>query len=106
MSTQNGKMSTYTIEDLGTEGPPIAMAMLLACLRRGEPFVTYGQIRAALEDRLGVNTIFPTQIGHVAGTLMNMILARDPDAPLINVLITRANGIPGKGVGGYLATRY
>lgn len=99
-------MSTYTLDDLRTEGAPIAMAMLLACLRRGEPFVTYGQIRAALEDRLGVDTIFPTQIGHVAGALMDMILARDPDAPLINVLITRANGIPGKGAGDYLATRY
>ncbi len=99
-------MSTYTLDDLRSEGPPIAMAMLLACLRRGEPFVTYGQIRAALEDRIGIDTIFPTQIGHVAGALMDMILARDPDAPLINVLVTRANGIPGRGAGGYLATRY
>jgi hypothetical protein len=99
-------MSTYTLEDLRSDGPPIAMAMLLACLKRGEPFVTYSQIRAALENKLGVDTIFPTQIGHVAGALMDMILARDPDAPLINVLITRANGIPGKGASGYLATRY
>lgn len=99
-------MSTYTIENLCTDGPPIAMAMLLACLRRGEPFVTYGKIRAALEPKLGVDTIFPTQIGYVAGSLMNMILEQDPDAPLINVLITRANGIPGKGAGGYLADRY
>jgi len=99
-------MSTYTIEDLCAEGPPIAMAMLLACLRRGEPFVTYGEIRAALEEKLGVDTIFPTQIGHVAGTLMDMILEQDPGAPLINVLITRANGIPGKGAGRYLAQRY
>lgn len=99
-------MSTYTIDDLRSEGPPIAMAMLLACMQRGEPFVTYGQIRDALENKLGVETIFPTQIGHVAGALMNMILERDPDAPLINVLITRANGIPGKGAGGYLAKRY
>ncbi len=99
-------MSTYTIDDLCSEGPPIAMAMLLACLQRGEPFVTYGQIRAALENKLGVDIIFPTQIGHVAGALMDLILAHDPDAPLINVLITRANGIPGKGAGGYLANRY
>lgn len=100
------KMSTYTIENLRSDGPPIAMAMLLACLKRGEPFVTYGQIRAALEDKLGIDTIFPTQIGYVAGALMDMILARNPDAPLINVLITRANGIPGKGAAGYLAKRY
>jgi len=99
-------MSTYTIKDLCTDGPPIAMAMLLACLRRGEPFVTYGEIRRALEDKLGVDAIFPTQIGYVAGTLMDMILEQDSGAPLINVLITRANGIPGKGAGGYLAERY
>lgn len=99
-------MSTYTIDDLRSDGPPIAMAMLLACLRRGEPFVTYGQIREALENKLSVDTIFPTQIGYVAGALMDMILEQDPGAPLINVLITRANGIPGKGAGGYLAKRY
>ncbi|MDH5517417.1 MAG: hypothetical protein OEY36_06320 [Gammaproteobacteria bacterium] len=99
-------MSTYTVEQLGEEGPPFAMAMLLECIGSGEPFITYGDIGSELEHQLKIKTIFPTQIGHVAGSLMNQILEVAPKAPLINVLITRPNGIPGVGVGGYLADRY
>jgi hypothetical protein len=82
------------------------MAMLLRCLRSGEPFVTYGAIGSELEYQLGIEKVFALHIGHVAGSLMNQILELDPKAPLINVLITRPNGIPGNGAGGYLARRY
>jgi len=99
-------MANYTLDQLREDGPPYAMAMLLKCLKAGEPFVTYGAIRTELEYQFGVETIFPTQIGHVAGSLMEQILEIDPGAPLINVLITRPNGLPGKGAGGYLANRY
>lgn len=99
-------MSTYSIEQLCKDGPQFAMAMLIECINVGEPFVTYGDICAELEHQLNIKKIFPIQIGHVAGTLMNRILELDPKAPLINVLITRPNGIPGKGAGGYLAERY
>lgn len=99
-------MATYTIEQLGNEGPQFAMAMLLRCLSAGEPFVTYGAIGDELEHQLKIAKIFPTQIGHVAGSLMNRILEIDPDAPLINVMITRPDGIPGVGVASYLADRY
>lgn len=99
-------MATYTLEQLGNDGPQFAMAMLLRCLSTGEPFITYGAIGDELEYQLNIKTIFPTQIGHVAGSLMNRILEIDPNAPLINVLITRPDGIPGVGVGGYLADRY
>lgn len=99
-------MPTYTIKQLGDDGPQFAMAMLIECIKSGEPFVTYGDIGAELEYQLKINTIFPTQIGNVAGSLMNKILEIAPDAPLINVLITRPSGIPGVGVGGYLADRY
>lgn len=99
-------MSNYTLEQLREDGPQFAMAMLLRCLSSGEPFVTYGAIKAELEHQLGIDRIFPTQIGHVAGSLMNRILEIDDRAPLINVLITRATGIPGVGAGGYLADRY
>ena len=99
-------MSTYTIEQLGNDGPQFAMAMLLECIKSGEPFITYGDIGSELEHQLKINTIFPTQIGHVAGSLMNRILEIAPNAPLINVLITRPSGIPGVGVGSYLADRY
>jgi len=99
-------MSTYTVEQLSMEGPQFAMAMLLECIKKGEPFVTYGDIRTELEFQLKIDRIFPVQIGHVAGTLMNQILEIDPKAPLINVLITRPNGIPSIGVADYVARRY
>lgn len=99
-------MPTYTLEQLGNDGPKFAMAMLLRCLDAGEAFVTYGAIRDELQYQLKIEKIFPTHIGHVAGRLMNRILDIDPNAPLINVLITRPNGIPGDGVGSYLADRY
>jgi len=97
---------TYTVEDLCEKGPRFAMAMLLNCLKGGESFVTYGAIRDELQHQLGINTIFPTQIGYVAGSLMNQILEVDPRAPLINAVITRPNGLPGLGAGSYFANRY
>jgi hypothetical protein len=99
-------MPTYTLEQLREEGPPFAMALLLHAIKSGEPFVTYGTIADELEYQLNIPKIFPVPIGHVAGTLMNKILELDPDAPLINTMITRASGIPGAGVGSYLADRY
>jgi len=99
-------MSTYTIEELCDIGQPIAMRMLLRCLRQGEPFVTYGAIHDALLDEMDLEEIFSTHTGAVAGSLMNRILEFDPSAPLINLMITQANGIPGRGVGSYLAARY
>jgi hypothetical protein len=99
-------MSTYTFKDIGEKGSPIAMAMLLDCLKEGEPFVTYGAIREELQYQLGIDIIFPTHIGHVAGTLMHKILKVDKSAPLINALITRPNGVPGIGVADFFAERY
>lgn len=99
-------MVSYTVEQLRGDGPQYAMALLLNALERGEPFVTYGSIKRELENQWGVDTIFPTQIGNVAGSLMNQILEADKDAPLINLLITRNNGIPGAGVSSFLYGRY
>ena len=99
-------MPTYTVEQLKEGGPPFAMAMLLNCIVRGESFVTYDGLRRELEYQLNIDRIFPTHPGEVAGSLINQILGIDPKAPLINVLIARGSGIPGKGVGGYLAVRY
>ncbi|WP_346814862.1 hypothetical protein [Aeromonas hydrophila] len=96
----------YTLEQLSRDGPQYAMAMLLRCIDNGEPFVTYGAIAEEIEYHLDTGKIFSTHIGHVAGSLMNRILEVEPNAPLINVLIARPNGIPGNGVAGYLAERY
>ena len=97
---------SYTVEQLRNVGPPFATAMLLHAIEARHPFVTYAAIKEELEYQLGIERIFPPQIGQVAGSMMDQILEMDPRAPLINVLITRGNGIPGKGAGGYLAKRY
>lgn len=99
-------MANYSIQQLADDGPPFAMALLMESISHGKLFVTYGEIRAELEHQLNIERIFPTQIGHVAGSMMDQILQLDPKAPLINVLITRADGIPGIGAGWYLAERY
>ena len=99
-------MPSYTVAQLEKEGPQYAMAMLLKCLKEGEAFVTYGAICAELEYQLGIAKIFPTQIGSVAGALMDSILEVDPKAPLLNAIITRPDGLPGRGVGGYFAEKY
>ena len=101
-------MPNYTVEQLRNDGPQFAMAMLINCLKSGEPFITYNDIKHELEYQLGIDDIFPVQIGSVAGSLMNRILEEDEDAPLINALIARSSpsGIPGEGVGGYFAERY
>lgn len=99
-------MPEYTIKYLNAEGPKYAMAYLMKCIAHGEPFVTYGRIARHLEQRLEISTVFATRIGGVVGTMMDGILEIDPDAPLINALTTRSNGIPGKGVAGYIDEKY
>jgi len=99
-------MPNYTIPELKEKGLGFAMAMLLDRLFSNEYFVTYGEIAKELKYQFDIKTIFPTQNGHVTGAMMNMILDIDPNAPPINVLITRSSGIPGIGAGPFLATRY
>ena len=99
-------MPSYTVQEIASKGSPHAFAMLLRSMDSGEPFVTYGAIKAELEQQLQIPSIFTVQIGAVAGSMMDAILRLDPKAPLINVLICRPDGIPGRGAGGYLATRY
>ncbi len=94
-------MSTYTVEKLAQDGAKHAFALLLQHIRCGEPFVTYGAIAKFLEEKLIITKIFPTHIGHVAGHLMESISKESRDAPLINALVTRPNGLPGSGFGGF-----
>lgn len=99
-------MTAYTVEQVAEDGSPYAFAMLLRALDRGESFVTYGAIKTELEFQLGIQTIFTTHMGAVAGAMMNRLLDVEPNAPLINVLICRPNGVPGRGAAGYLSKRY
>lgn len=95
-------MATYTVPDLAKHGARYAFQLLLQHVREGdEPFVTYGAIAQFLEKKLGIPKVFPTHIGWVAGEMMDRIAAADPDAPLINGLVTRPTGVPGSGFGGY-----
>lgn len=99
-------MSTYTVPQLSARGARHALALLLQQIHSGdEPFVTYGTIARLLETRLKIPRVFSTHIGSVAGTMMDLIEEEEPDAPLINALVTRPNGIPGKGFGGYYNRR-
>lgn len=97
---------SHPIPEIIETGAPIALRMLIEAIHKGEPFVTYGDIAAEIHAKLGGKEIFPTQIGKVAGSMMDQILELDPKAPLINALISRPNGLPGDGISGYLAKRY
>ena len=69
--------------------------------------LTYGEAKLRLETECGFSPIFPTRMGLVAGTAMDMILEQNPTAPLINVLLVRADTqLPGDGVNGYLRRRF
>lgn len=99
-------MPHYTIEDLMEAGAPYALKMLMDAIKEGKPFITYGEIAAVLEAQLVIPKIFSTHIGGVAGRMIHKLLEAEQDVPLINVLITRSSGIPGSGVGSFLANRY
>jgi hypothetical protein len=69
--------------------------------------MTYGDIKQKLEDEAGFSTIFATRIGFVAGSLMETIQDRIPDAPLINVLVVnQIDRQPSKGAGSFMANRF
>jgi hypothetical protein len=93
---------SYTVDQLASRGPRYAFALLLQHIRDGdEPFVTYGAIARLLERRFRIPHVFPTHVGSVAGALMDEIETARKDAPPINALITRPNGIPGSGFAYY-----
>jgi hypothetical protein len=69
--------------------------------------ITYGEVKHKLETEAGFSTIFATRIGFVAGSLMEKIRQRAPDAPLINVLVVnQTDRLPSKGAGGFMAARF
>ena len=97
---------SHTIKEIIDTGAPIALRMLIEAIHKGELFVTYGDIAAEIHAKLRGKKIFPIRIGDVAGSMMDKILKLDSNAPLINALITHPDGLPGRGVSGYLAERY
>lgn len=95
-------MATYTVDDLAERGARHAFALLLQHVRNGdEPFVTYGAIARLLENKLRIPRVFPTHIGNVAGRMIGDVHSVRKDAPLINALVTRPNGLPGARFGDF-----
>jgi len=98
-------MTTITHKMLQEHGPKFAFALLIKALKSGEPFVVYNKIKSVLEHELH-GVIFSTKIGIVAGALMDQIHETSPKAPLINMMITGSDGLPGKGVSAYIEEKY
>lgn len=69
--------------------------------------ITYQRIKKKLEIEVDFSTIFTTRIGFVVGELMNRILEKRPDAPLINVLVVNGtDNQPSRGAGPFMAARF
>ena len=100
-------MSAYTVDCLKANGPKFAMGYLLPRVA-AHTGITYGEVASRLEKDLKVNgNIFPIHVGEVAGALQDRIHEVDPDAPLLNALIARAdNDKASSGVDPYLEVRF
>lgn len=111
-------LNHYTHCELKRRGPFIAMGMLRGRVRTDRPFVTYKEIAEEITDvfnldcnsRRDVN-VNPRGIGHVAGSLVDIIHHYEPEAPLFNMLIVRtasspSRRLPSVGVADYFDCRY
>lgn len=96
----------YTVEDLCNRGPEPTMQLLLTRIPK-RATATYGEIARMLQRELafGKSKIFPVHIGSVAGQLMDLILEKYGNAPLINLLIVAEGGLPSEGCYGYVERR-
>lgn len=96
-----------TYENLESVQATRPLTAWLVHAARSRRTMTYGQAKQRLEDECGFDLIFPVNTGRVAGAAMDRILRHVPDAPLLNVLLVRADsGLPSSGAVGYLADRY
>jgi hypothetical protein len=98
----------YAATDENLLGYALAPAMrrLIATALDGTT-ITYGELKTYLETEADFSTIFPTRIGFVAGTLMEMIQRHDLSAPLLNVLVVnQQDRMPSKGAGSFMARRF
>ena len=93
-----------TKENLRQHAAPVLAQWLIREARRGSS-LTYGEAGQRLETEIGFGRIFPlSRMGVPAGHLMDLMLAVQPDCPLLNVLLVRRHDhMPGDGAGGYMA---
>lgn len=100
------KLIRPTIPNLTQHGAmPLTRWLIAAANERAA--ITYGEAKRRLENEHGFSTIFSPMMGRPAGAAMDNILAIDPDAPLINVLLVQqGDRMPGDGAGPYMARRF
>ena len=96
--------------DENLEGPsaiePLARWLIGAAGR--DTTIAYGDAASRLEKECGFSPVFPAlRMGKTAAALQYAIHARDPSAPLLNVLLVRkGTGLPGSGAQDFLVARY
>ena len=96
--------------DANLEGPsaiePLARWLIGAAGR--DTTIAYGDAASRLEKECGFSPVFPAlRIGKTAAALQSAIHARDPSAPLLNVLLVRkGTGLPGSGAQDFLFARF
>lgn len=95
LSGTNENLKKYAV-------PPVARWLIDAA--KGDDTLTYSEAKLFLSQDHGFGTIFPTRLGFVAGDLMERIHAKEPDAPLLNMLlVNQADRYPGEGVCSFMA---
>jgi hypothetical protein len=96
----------YRVDELRTAGLKPAMELLVSAARAGR-LVTYGELANRLCVALGNARVSHHHMGEVAGTLMNRLLDVDEEAPLLNLIVVRAESEqPGDGATPYLVRRF
>ena len=96
--------------DENLEGPSATEPLsrwLIGAARR-DTMLAYSDAASRLEKECGFAPIFPAlRMGKTAAALQYAIHARDPSAPLLNVLLVRkGTGLPGSGAQDFLAARF
>lgn len=96
--------------DENLEGPsaiePLARWLIGAAGR--DTTIAYGDAASRLEKECGFSPVFPAlRMGKTAAALQHAIHARDPSAPLLNVLLVgKGTGLPGSGAQDFLVARF
>ena len=105
-------MSKLSPTHANLEGPSAVQPLarwLIGALRQVPPAtLTYDEAASRLEKECGFSRISPpSQIGTTVAALQYAIHARDPSAPLLNILLVRHDtGLPESGAQEFLAARY
>lgn len=97
-----------TNASLMSDDATMAMMRWLVAAALDNSFLTYGEAKQRLEQEVNFERLARAgRTGLTAGTMIDRLLAVEPTAPLLNVLLVeRATELPSDGAGGYLAQRF